>query len=186
MSLRHELKQLAYTHKEGAFATQHARRAMLELCGTQLWEKGYRIHPDGLKGRHVQYLVQRWQDEGIATATLKNRLSVLRWWAMKVGNPGAIKPDNAAYGIAQRQTVARESKARDVSRDQLARVRNAYVKRSLLLQRAFGLRREESLKSNPGTLIRATASCSRPRGPRVDGPARFPSVPLSNGRCSMR
>jgi integrase len=45
--------------------------------------------------------------------------------------------------------VARASKARDLPVDQLARVRNEHVKRSLLLQQAFGLRREESLKIQP-------------------------------------
>jgi len=149
LPLVRELKQLTQAFKEDAYATQEARIRILNLCGTALWQRGYRIHAEGLKGRHVQYLVQSWQAAGASIATLKNRLSVLRWWAAHVGNPGAVQPTNDAYGIGQRQTVARQSKAVLLPTDQLARVRNEYVKRSLLLQRAFGLRREESLKIQP-------------------------------------
>jgi site-specific recombinase XerC len=180
LPLVRELKHLTQAFKEDAYATQEARGRILDLCGTALWQRGYRIHADGLKGRHVQYLVAQWQAAGASIATLKNRLSVLRWWAAHVGNPGAVKPTNAAYGIGQRSTIARTSKATALPDAQLARVRNAYVQRSLLLQRAFGLRREESIKIQPwqadhGTVLVLKASWTkggRPRSIPIETPAQ--------------
>lgn len=46
-----------------------------------------------LKGRHVGALLRRWQTEGLPIFTIKNRMVVLRWWAEKIGNPGAIMSD---------------------------------------------------------------------------------------------
>src|SRR5207237_1105772 len=81
--------------------------------------------------------------------TVKNRLSVLRWWAAHIGKPGLLARSNAAYGVPQRETVAQASKARELPLDRVVRVRNAHVRMSLHLQRAFGLRREEALKIKP-------------------------------------
>jgi len=102
-----------------------------------------------LKGRHINALLRQWQADGLSPATQKNRMNVLRWWAAYIGKPDLLKPTNAAYGIAQRQTVAQASKARELSADTLERVRHQYVRMNLELQRAFGLRREESIKLRP-------------------------------------
>ena len=42
-----------------------------------------------------------------------------------------------------------QSKAKDLTREQLARVKDEHVRMSLRLQQAFGLRREEALKIQP-------------------------------------
>ena len=111
--LLYELKSLTLRHKEGSYATRANRHAMLQQMGAQLLAAGYnQLHAFELKGRHVNALLRRWQTDGLSPATQKNRLSVLRWWAVQVGKPDLLKPTNAAYGIAQRQTVARTSKAR--------------------------------------------------------------------------
>ena len=145
-----ELQQVEYQHHEGSYATQANRRHMLILFGHQLWEAGYRqMHPEDLKGRHVNALLARWREDGVRPGTMKNRLSVLRWWAEKIGNPSLLAASNDHYGVPRREYVARESKAQELPPDKLEKVRNAYVRMSLELQRAFGLRREESIKIRP-------------------------------------
>ena len=53
------------------------------------------------------------------------------------------------YGIPDRQFVSEQSKAKDLSKEQLALVKDEHVRMSLRLQQAFGLRREEALKIQP-------------------------------------
>ena len=148
--LVYALKCLAEQHREGSFATQANRKHMLMLCGTQLVAAGYtRLHATELKGRHIQCLLALWQAQGVAPRTIENRLSVLRWWARHIDKAHVLAKGNAAYGIPTRAHVATASKARDLPLDHLVRVRNAHVRMSLHLQRAFGLRREEALKLKP-------------------------------------
>lgn len=85
----------------------------------------------------------------LSPGTLKNRLSVVRWWARKVGRAAVLARANAPFGVPKRAYVATASKAQALPEDQLARVRDAHVRMALELQRAFGLRREESLKLRP-------------------------------------
>jgi len=148
--LNYELKRLGCTNHDGSFATQANRAHMLSLMATQFSELGYKkLHAHELKGRHVNALVQRWRVEGLAPGTLKNRLSVLRWWATKIGRPGVLPADNTVYGVPARQYVATLSTAQDLDRAKLAAIRDPYVRVSLELQRAFGMRREEALKVKP-------------------------------------
>ena len=102
-----------------------------------------------LKGKHVDTLVERWQAEGLSTGTLKNRMAHLRWWAEKVGKAGVIPADNTRLGIPERQHVTNTDKSKTLG-DALDGVRDAHVRMSLQLQQAFGLRREESIKFQPG------------------------------------
>ena len=146
----YELKRLAEQHREGSFATQANRKHMLMLFGEQLVAAGYKhLHAPALKGRHIHRLLALWREQGVAPRTIENRLSVLRWWARHIDNPGVLAATNAPYGLPKRAQVATASKARDLPLDRLVRVRNAHVRMSLQLQRAFGLRREESLKIKP-------------------------------------
>jgi hypothetical protein len=148
--LQYQLKQLCERNKEGSFATRAQRERMLALIADQLWQMGYRaLDVHGLKGRHVNRLVARWQEEHLSPGTMKNRLSVLRWWADKIDHGHMLKPDNDGYGIPKRRTVASVSKAIDVTPEQLRRIRDPYVRMSVELQRAFGLRREEAIKIRP-------------------------------------
>jgi len=57
-----------------------------------------------------------------------------------------------------RRFVTNESKARTVTQSQLDKVRDGHARMSLVLQQAFGLRREEAMKfqpivANPAPLI---------------------------------
>jgi integrase len=77
-------------------------------------------------------------------------MAVLRWWAQKVDKQNVVARSNDHYGIPDRQFVTDQSKARAIGAPELEKVRDAYVRMSLELQQAFGLRREEAIKFNPG------------------------------------
>ena len=148
--LLYDLKTLVFQRRTSSYATQANRHAMLQQMGRHLLEAGYSsLRASQLKGRHVNALLARWQADGLTPATIKNRMAALRWWARTIGNPGALKASNAAYGIPTRVYVACTSKARALPPDQLQRVTDRAVRMSLALQRAFGLRREESIKLQP-------------------------------------
>ncbi|TFW16042.1 integrase [Massilia arenosa] len=149
-NLNYELKQMCDRNHDGSFATQADRMRILNLAANQLQELGFRqMHADSLKPKHVEALVQKWRADGISNATMKNRMSTLRWWAEKIGKQNIIERDNKAYGIEDRKYVTNESKAKLVDRATLESIRDRYTEASLRLQQAFGLRREESIKIDP-------------------------------------
>src|SRR3990170_3046404 len=136
------LRTLCLRNRDGSHATQADRLRALVLMSRQM-------RATSLKGKHVDALIGRWQAEGLSAGRLKNCVAHLRWWAEKVGKAGVIPADKAQLGIADRQFVTNESKARQL-RDSLDRVSDPRVRMSLELQAAFGLRREESIKFQPG------------------------------------
>ncbi len=150
-ALNYELKQLCARNRDGSFATQADRERILTLVANQLREMGFvNMQAQSLKPKHVEKLVERWTAEGLSTGTVKNRMTELRWWAEKIGKANVVAKSNDAYGIADRRYVFNVSKARDLTSGDLAKITDSYTRASLQLQAAFGLRREESLKIQPG------------------------------------
>jgi len=148
--LNYQLKGICNRNKDGSFATQVNRQCSLDLMANQLHDLGYRhLLASGLKPKHVVALVGLWKKEGIATATIKNRMSHLRWWAEKVGKVDMIPDKNSAYNIDKRNYVTNISKAKDLPTEALDKITDVNVRISLQLQAAFGLRREECLKFQP-------------------------------------
>jgi site-specific recombinase XerC len=148
--LNYDLKTLAERNRDGSYATQSNRHRILQLIANQLHEAGFKkLRAVDLKGRHIQALLERWQRDDLAAATIKNRMAVVRWWAEKVGKASVVARDNAHYGIPDRNYVTNQTKATDFNADDLAKVKDPHVKMSLELQRAFGLRREEAIKFQP-------------------------------------
>ena len=149
--LNFELKQMCRRNRDGSYATQRDRERVLDLVAGQLQELGFRcMTAASLKPKHVEGLVQRWLSEGLAVGTLKNRMAELRWWAEKIGKQNVLARNNSHYGIANRQYVTNVSKARELSGVELGRITDPYTAMSLRLQAAFGLRRGESIKIQPG------------------------------------
>jgi hypothetical protein len=148
--LNYSLKQLCRRNRDGSFATQADRERILDLIADQLDEMGFH-HMDAhsLKPKHVEKLVERWLAEELSPGTIKNRMTQLRWWGEKVGKQNVVARTNAAYGIPDRVYVTNESKAKALDVDQLAQIRDPYVRMSLRLQAELGLRREESIKIVP-------------------------------------
>jgi Integrase/Phage integrase, N-terminal len=148
--LNFQLRQLCAKNRDGSFGTQAQRAKVLQLSADQLVGMGYRhltVHT--LKPKHVEALAKKWLDEGLSPGTCKNRMSALRWWAMKVNRQNVIAKSNAHYGIPDRHFVAEESKAKSLTNDALDKIKDSHVRMSLELQRAFGLRREEAIKFSP-------------------------------------
>ena len=176
--LNYQLSKLCRDNRDGGFSTQATRSRILDLIASQLRELGYRrMQPKSLKPKHVDALVAQWRNQGIRVGTLKNRLSALRWWAKKVNKPSIIAKDNDVYGIGKREYVAKESKAQDLDDKKLSEISDPFVRLSVRLQAAFGLRREESIKFNPsfamqGDRIRLKSSWTK------GGRAR--TVPIRN------
>jgi integrase len=147
--LTYTLRQLCQRNRDGGHTTQADRQRSLSLAARQLREAGFcQMRASSLKGKHIEVLLQRWQAEGLSAGTLKNRLSHLRWWAEKVGKAGILPADNAKLGISERHFETQENKAKDLG-SELDRISDPYVRMSLRLQAAFGLRREESIKFQP-------------------------------------
>jgi integrase len=172
--LTYNFKQLAQRNRDGSFATQANRMRMLSLFADQLQEAGFYAlkTADQLKGRHVEALVRRWQKEQISAGTMKNRMSVIRWWAEKVNKASVVYRDNKAYGINNRQYVTNEQKAQVLDQEKWALVADERVKMSLALQKAFGLRKEEAIKFQPayadqGGFIRLKSSWTKGGKERV-------------------
>ena len=148
--LNYQLKQLCRNNKDGSFTTQRDRERLLTQMAEQLHDLGYRhMRAQSLKPKHVEALVKRWQGEGLSVGAMKNRLAAIRWWAQKVNRQNVVACSNDYYGIPNRQFVTHTSKAKRVSSQDLDQVRDTYVRMSLELQQAFGLRREEAIKFVP-------------------------------------
>ncbi len=148
--LNYQLKELCRTNRDGSYATQAQRLWMLTLIANQLHDLGFRqMNAQSLKPKHVEALIKHWLDGKLAVATIKNRMTALRWWSQKVNRENVIARTNDHYGIPDRRFVTNISKAQTVSAEALAKVRDTYIRMSLELQQAFGLRREESIKFVP-------------------------------------
>lgn len=147
--LIYTLRQLCHRNRDGSHNTQADRMRSLALAARQLREVGFRqMKASSLKGKHVQALLDRWQGESLASGTIKNRLSHLRWWAEKIGKSGILPADNTQLGVAERRYVTNVSKARELGSG-LDLVTDVHVRMSLQLQAVFGLRREEAIKFQP-------------------------------------
>lgn len=155
--LNYQLKQLCRHNRDGSFGTQVQRERELTLIANQLHELGYRcMNQRSLKPRHVEALVGLWLKTEIATGTIKNRMSAIRWWARKVNKQNVVARWNDHYGIPNRIFVTNKSKAKSVIETDLAKVRDVHVRMSLRLQQAFGLRREEAIKFMPSVADRGS------------------------------
>jgi len=149
--LTYTLRQRCQRNRDGSHATQADRMQILTLVARQLREAGFRqMTSSSLNGKHIQALLGRWQRENLSTGTIKNRLSHLRWWAEKIGKAGILPADNAQLGVPERRYVTNVSKARELETAALAKITDVHVRMSLRLQAAFGLRREEAIKFQPG------------------------------------
>ena len=145
--LNYQLKQICRRNRDGSYSTQAKRFHHLMMMANQLHDLGFHgMKPRSLKPKHVDALVKHWMQQDLAVGTIKNRMSVLRWWAEKVAKQNVIARSNEYYGIPDRHFVTNESKAKTVTQSQLDKIRDEHVRMSLELQQAFGLRREEAMK----------------------------------------
>ena len=150
-NLNYQLKQLCRQNRDGSYSTQNKRSHHLMQIADQLHTLGFQgMNASSLKPKHVDALVKLWQEQELSTGTIKNRMAVLRWWAQKVDKQNVVARSNDHYGIPDRQFVTNTSKAKALSAADLEKIPDPYVRLSLELQQAFGLRREEAIKFRPG------------------------------------
>lgn len=145
--LEYQIHQVLKKDRQGSFGTQAGRQRTLFLCVKQLQEAGYKVKkmkPEDLKGRHINALLKRWQDDGVSVGTIKNRLANLRWLADKIGNKGLVK-SNDELGIGKRQYITNKDKGADITKVDMTQL-SPNVSYSVRLQEHFGLRREEAMK----------------------------------------
>ena len=148
--LNYQLKQLCRRNRDGSYVTQSKRMHHLMLIANQLHDAGFRgMKARSLKPKHVDSLVKGWLQQDLAIGTIKNRMAVLRWWAEKVDKQNVVARSNEHYGIPDRQFVTNESRARTVDTRDIEKIVDPYIRMSLTLQQAFGLRREEAIKFTP-------------------------------------
>jgi site-specific recombinase XerD len=155
VNLEKELQNLCTINKDGSYSTQYHRRKILTQAASDLKSLGfYNLSPQGIKPKHVEKLVEHWKESGIKPASIKNRMSHLRWWAQKVNKSSIIARSNDHYGIEKRKYVTNESKAIRLSKDEIKAIKDERIRTSVELQNAFGLRREECLKFQPSYAIK--------------------------------
>lgn len=152
--LGYDFMQLCRRNRDGSHTTQYQRARSLRAMSRDLQDLGYRnLRAESLKPKHVEALVSHWRDNGLGDATLKNRLAHVRWWAEKVGKSSVVPRDNGALGVADRTYTAQVSRAQELD-PRVSAIPDERIQASLVLQREFGLRREESMKIQPASADR--------------------------------
>lgn len=158
--LNFELKQLCLRNRQGSYGTQDKRFHALQAIAGDLYASGKKqIGIHSLKMKWVYQLIDIWQARGCSPATIKNYLSHVRFWARHVGKNDIVNRSNESFGIEERQYSSSENKAVQLSSAALDKVTDDYVRMSLRLQQAFGLRREEAIKFFPGYADRGDHIC---------------------------
>lgn len=151
MAIKHDLqnsiRQILKRSHEGSRCSQADRQLILMKFAEDVVNSGNKLrHVQGLKTKHIANIIQTWQKSGLASGTMKNRLSALRFLAEKIGKPNIV-PSNDQLQIPMRTSAPRYNRA--ITNPDLSAVSNNNILISLQLQRVFGLRREESLKIRP-------------------------------------
>lgn len=148
-NLSMDLLRLTRRSRQGARGTQYNRQRGLQAMATELKELGYKLpSARSIKPKHVSALVEKWQSAECAPATIRNRLTWLRWWAEQVNKGSVISKDNADYHVNERNDCSK-NRAQPFDKAKFAKLDCKYVQAAIMLQSAFGLRREEAMKFQP-------------------------------------
>lgn len=144
--LEKDFMDIIRRHPSASFGTQNDRGDVLSLIARELYVKYKPRAVQNLKPKHWQYLLEHWQMKGLSPGTIKNRLSHLRVVLRLVGHQAIIPKSNDAIGVERRRYCTNKDKSLDLTEAQIQAVPCPYIRFSLRLQAAFGLRREESIK----------------------------------------
>ena len=152
----HTSLEKSVSHKTREERAQFLRRFFRDLQS----KAGFETLPDprNLGQKHIHSMIQVWQQERLAPATIQTYQRFLRGLAMWMGKPGFIRAPKR-YGLNVEQYQRHESAQRDkswsaagVDVDALIEQVCAYdrhVGASLRLIQAMGLRRKESVQFRP-------------------------------------
>jgi len=165
--IAYQLRNLCNHTKTGVYSSHASRLRRNAMIARDIEACGFRsLNIENLKPKHVEALVSYWKERNLSVGTIKNLMTDIRRWAKYIGKENVVKRTNAEYGIDNRVLVTNESKATDITDGQLALVTDPYTRMALLLQKSFGLRREESMKIQPswadlGNRVRLEASWTK-------------------------
>jgi site-specific recombinase XerC len=152
----HTSLEKTVSHKTRQERAQFLRRFFRDLKA----KAGFHTVPDprNLGQRHICAMVQVWQQEHLAPATIQTYLSFLRGLSMWMGKHGFVRPPEQ-YGLDVDEYQRHEYAQRDKSwtghgvdiDDVIDRVGayDRYVGASLRLIQTMGLRRKESVQFRP-------------------------------------
>lgn len=148
-SLEAQMTYAVSRANKGSFESKANRMTMLKAIAIEL-KKEYRLQKiDNLKAKHVSGLVEKWKNEGRSVATIKNRVSSLRYLANDVlEKPNMIPRNNADLGIERRENDFNTDKGwtpSDEFKSSLPENQQIHVD----LMRNLGLRYEEAAKFRP-------------------------------------
>jgi len=157
--LRVHNKSTALGGKTVSYATQEARRDILDQGFKELRKLGYKL-PDvnGFKERHMTALGNAWEAKGLSPATIQNRISVFRVFAEWIGKRGMIRGSGCYVKnpkAIERHLVTQTDKTWSGQHQTLAskletiQQQDKFVAIQLELQRAFGLRMKEASLLKP-------------------------------------
>jgi len=177
------IRNVLRANRDGARTTQYQRQAILfQFAGDvqQLGHHNKRLAKIG--NRYVERVVELWKRQGISDATIKNRLSAIRWLGQKINKPNLGYENNAQFGLKGR-TEGQTNKAQRLTVAVPQQVTDPYIRTSLKLQAAFGLRRSEAMKLQPKWADRGTELVLKGSWTKGGGRERFRSAPLINAVC---
>ena len=209
---QHTSLEKTVSHKTRQERAQFLRRFFRDL---KLKAK-FKTVPDprNLGQKHLHAMVQIWQQEHLASATIQTYLSFLRGLAMWMGKHGFVRgPDY--YGLSleeyQRHEYAQRDKgwsAHGIDIDALVikvGEYDRYVGASLRLVQTMGLRRKESVQFRPfdsvvsfeetglpanekmaDRYVRIKGKAGRVRHIPLDNPARLAAVEFAQGIVSSQ
>lgn len=144
--LQWEIRKIVFVNRDGSRTTQYQRRAMLFRFADEIHKLGHRdTRVMGLGNRHVNRAVGHWKQRGLSDATIRNRLSAIRWLRKKINKPNLGYDRNARFGLTG-QPSTEDSKAKTLTVSVTRQVADPYIRVSLKLQAAVGLRRSEAMK----------------------------------------
>ncbi|CAG0957629.1 hypothetical protein ANAEL_00434 [Anaerolineales bacterium] len=138
--------------------TRLERTSFYRLAFAQLFEMGYRLaSPRNLGSRHIEALLQHWDQEGIAIITLHTRVSFLRTFCGWINKPGMVQDvhDYLPGKDVTRRTVAKRNRAWLPNGVEaavvIARAREIDERLAVMLalEDAFGLRMKEAIEMHP-------------------------------------
>lgn len=166
---QHTSLEKTVSHKTRYERAQFLRRFFRDLQS----KAGFKIAPDprNLGQRHVHAMVQVWQREKLAPATIQTYLSFLRGLAMWMRKPGFVrKPER--YGLSLEEYQRHETAQRDkswtgngIDTETLIAQASAYDARagaSMRLMLMLGLRRKESVQCRPHAHVHSFADTGLP------------------------
>lgn len=141
-----------------SIATRTQRAEVVRLSFAQLWQAGYRVQsPRSFGDKHIKFLVDKWDKEGLSNKTLHTRISYMNTFCRWIGKPGLVKrpADYLPAERVKRTHIAQEDKSWEAHGlnvdEEIARATqiNERLGACLALQHHLGLRVMESLEFRP-------------------------------------